>query len=260
MRLVDTHAHLNDERYKNDLQSVIQRANAAGVERIVVCGFDLASSELAIRIASNYEIVFATVGVHPHDAAHYNAGVQCRLSELSRSGKVIAIGEIGLDFHYDFSPRKQQLAAYEAQVSLAAELGLPMVVHSRESNTEALQVLKDFAGNIVGCVFHCFSGDERFARDVLDMGFYIGVDGPITYKTSEKLRKVVEMCPLDRVLIETDSPYLTPVPHRGKRNEPAYVRYVAEAVAAVKRRPVEEVTEITAQNASNLFGDLYRGG
>lgn len=256
MRLVDTHAHLNDKKFKNDLVPAIERASAAGVERMIVCGFDLASSELATEIASKHESVYATVGIHPHDASKYDADVQRRLVELSRKPKVIAVGEIGLDFHYDFSPRKAQCAAFEAQVSLAAELGLPIVVHSRESNAEALQVLKDFTGNIVGCVFHCFSGDERFARDVLNAGFYIGVDGPITYRSADKLREVVEMCPLDRILIETDCPYMAPVPHRGKRNEPAYVRHVADAVATVKRRPVEEVAEITAQNADDLFGEL----
>ncbi len=256
MRLVDTHAHLNDKRFKHDLASVIERADAAGVERMIVCGFDLASSELATEIASKNDAVYATVGVHPHDASQYSPDLERRLVELSRRPKVIAIGEIGLDFHYDFSPQKAQFAAFEAQVALADKLGLPIVVHSRESNSEALQVLNGFAGNIVGCVFHCFSGDEYFAADLLDEGFYIGVDGPITYPSAEKLREVVRICPLDRILIETDCPYMAPVPHRGKRNEPAYVRHVAEGIASVKARSVEDVAQITARNARDLFGDM----
>lgn len=256
MRLIDTHAHLNDRKYSTDLEAVIERANQADVERIVVCGYDLASSESAVSLATRFESVYATVGIHPHDAKTYDASAERRILELSAGSKVIAVGEIGLDFHYDFSPRDAQFAAYRAQVALAAELGLPIVVHSRKSNPEALQVLREDAANIVGCVFHCFSGDEQFACEVLDMGYYIGIDGPITYKSAGKLARVVRMCPIDRLLIETDCPYLTPVPHRGKRNEPAYVRYVAEAVAGIRGETVEMIAEITLQNAETLFSKM----
>ena len=256
IRLIDTHAHLNDRKYSGDLEAVVERANQAGVKRIVVCGCALASSESAVSLAARFESVYTTVGIHPHDAKTYNASAERRMLELSAGPKVIAIGEIGLDFHYDFSPRDAQFAAFRAQVDLAAELGLPIVVHSRKSNPEALQVLRESAANIVGCVFHCFSGDERFAREVLDMGCYIGVDGPITYKSAGKLAGVVRMCPTDRLLIETDCPYLTPVPHRGKRNEPAYVTYVAEAVAGIKGETVETIAEITWRNAETLFSKM----
>jgi TatD DNase family protein len=180
------------------------------------------------------------------------------LAELSGHPKVLAIGEIGLDFHYDFSPRPDQFAAFEAQIELAGSLGLPIVIHSRESNPEVMQVLRGRLANIKAGVFHCFSGDEVLAREVLDAGFYIGVDGPITYKASEKLRRVVAMCPDDRLLIETDCPYLTPIPHRGKRNEPAYVRYVAEEVARVKGTTIQAVAEQTSRNARALFGERLR--
>ncbi len=254
--MIDTHAHLNDEKFNDDLDDVIRRAADAGVERIVVCGYDIPSSIRAVEMASRYDTVYATVGIHPHDAKSFSDEAAGQIVELSRACKVIAIGEIGLDFHYNFSPPEDQLRAFEAQVALSGELGLPIVVHSRESNPEALQVLEGVAANIVGCVFHCFSGDESFAREVLDMGFYIGVDGPITYKASEKLRRVVELCPADRLLVETDCPYLTPVPHRGKRNEPAYVRYVLEEAARVKHMPVEELERITDANARTLFPRL----
>lgn len=252
--MIDTHAHLNDSKYDTDLPEVIAHANAAGVERIVVCGYDLASSRRAIEIASSYESVFATVGVHPHDAKSFDADTLCQIAELSTHAKVIAIGETGLDFHYDFSPREEQFRAFEAQLELAVTLDLPVVVHSRESNDEALQVLMERAGNNVRCVFHYFSGDEGFARRVLDAGFYIGIDGPITYKGAEKLRRVVRMCPTDRLLIETDCPYLTPIPHRGKRNEPAYVRLVAEEIARIKGLDISEIDEMTTRNAGELFG------
>lgn len=251
--LIDTHAHLNDPKFSEDIDDVIARAADAGVESIIVCGYDIESSRAAVEMARKYESVFATVGVHPHDAKNYNTGAEQELVELSRRDKVLAIGEIGLDFHYDFSPRPEQFSAFEAQIELAWRLELPIVVHSRESNDDALQVLVAHSQNIVGCVFHCFSGDEDFAGRVLDMGFYIGIDGPITYKASEKLRRVVDICPLDRLLVETDCPYLTPIPFRGKRNEPAYVRYVAEEAARVKGITLEELAKATSENARRLF-------
>jgi len=251
--VIDTHAHLNDPKFESDLDEVISRATAAGVERIVVCGYDVPSSLRAVEIAERYPGVFATVGVHPHDAKSWDERALVQIRELSRRREVTAIGEIGLDFHYDFSPRADQMRAFEAQVALACELELPIVVHSRESNPQALQVLEGRAANIVGCVFHCFSGDESFARDVLGMGFYIGVDGPITYKASEKLRRVVEACPAERLLVETDCPYLAPIPHRGRRNEPAYLRCVLEEAARVKGMSFEELEEITTRNARALF-------
>lgn len=251
--MIDTHAHLNDPKFAEDLDDVLDRAKKAGVERIVVCGYDLHSSRTAVEMAERYEEIYASVGIHPHDASHFNEYTLAELKELSRSPKVIAIGETGLDFHYNFSPREAQNEAFKAHVALADELGLPIIVHSRESNFEALQVLRETTANIWGCVFHCFSGDEQFAREVLSMGFYIGVGGPITYKASEKLRKVVEMCPCDRLLVETDCPYLTPVPYRGKRNEPAYVRYVLEKAAGVKGITFEKLEEITTINARTLF-------
>lgn len=255
VRLIDTHAHLNDSKFAGDLVEVIARATEAGVERIIVPGYDLESSRAAVELAARFESVYATVGVHPHDAKSYNFDTEQAIQELSAAPKVLAIGEIGLDFHYDFSPRPEQRLAFVAQIELAGRLGLPIVVHSRESNPEALEVLRARAGNIVGCVFHFFSGDVDFAREVLDMGFYIGVDGPVTYKASEKQRRVIEMCPLDRLLVETDCPYLTPVPYRGKRNEPAYVRYVAEEVARIRGITLVELAEATSANARRLFGE-----
>lgn len=252
--LIDTHSHLNDERFSGDLDEVISRANAAGVARIVVCGYDLPSSRAAVEMAARYDCVFATVGVHPHDAKSYDTAVRDELEELSRRPKVLAIGEIGLDFHYCFSPKESQVSAFRSQIALAGEVGLPIIVHSRESDPEALQVLGESAANVVGGVFHCFSGDMRSMRDVLEMGLYIGVDGPVTFKRAEALREIVEACPVERLLVETDSPYLAPVPFRGKRNEPAYVVYVAEVVAAIKGMTLRELAEATSENAGRLFG------
>lgn len=253
MSLIDTHAHLTDPKFDSEIDEVIARANDAGVDRIIVCGYDLESSRAAVEMARRFECVYAAVGIHPHDAKSYSAGIESAIEELSRAPKVVAIGETGLDYHYDFSPRCAQVAAFEAQIELAARVGLPVVIHSREADGEALQVLTGRGGNNIAGVFHCFSGDVEFARAVLDAGFYIGVDGPVTYRGSEKLRGVVEFCPLDRLLIETDCPYLAPVPHRGKRNEPAYVRYVAEEAARVKGISFEKLAEATTANARKLF-------
>ncbi len=258
MHLIDTHAHLNDDAFRADLPQVIDRAHEQGVIRIIVCGYDLDSSRAAVQMAQEYESVFATVGIHPHDARSYGPDVELQLAELSRAPKVLAIGEIGLDFHYDFSPRDAQASALDAQLRLAATLQLPVVIHSRESNPEVLDAVSRHASQIKGGVFHCFSGDEAFAERVLELGFYIGVDGPLTYKKSEALRSVVRMCPMERLLVETDCPYLTPVPYRGKRNEPSYVRFVAEEVARIKETTLENVASATTKNACLLFGGALR--
>ena len=250
--MIDTHTHLNDRKFDADLGEVLYRALTDGVERMVVCGYDMPSSRRAVEIAEQYESVYATVGVHPHDAKTFSEEHLRELRELSGAGKVIAIGEIGLDYHYDFSPRADQMAAFEKQVGFAREVGLPVVVHSREAHAETVAVMK--AAEVVqGCVFHCFSGDTGDAREVLDMGFYIGVDGPVTYSKSDKLREVVRACPSDRLLIETDCPYLTPAPYRGKRNEPAYVRFVCDEIARIRGMTARELDEITSANARRLF-------
>jgi len=254
--MIDTHSHLNDPKFESDLDEVVSRARDAGVDRIVVCGYDLPSSRAAVDIAARFDGVFATVGIHPHDAKSFSREALGEIEELSRAPKVIAIGETGLDFHYDFSPRPAQIEAFEAHIELAERVGLPVVIHSRESNDQALEVIESSAANIAGCVFHCFSGDEEFARRVLDAGFYIGIDGPITFRASEGLRRVVEITPTDRLLIETDCPYLAPVPHRGKRNEPGYLIHIAEEVARIKGLAVEDIGRITAENARRLFAGL----
>lgn len=251
MNLTDTHTHLNDPKFETDLDEVISRARDAGVETMVVCGFDMPSSRRAVEIAEAHAGIYATVGVHPHDSKSFREGDLQVLRELSSTDKVIAIGEIGLDFHYDFSPRADQVAAFEMQLDLANNLGLPAVIHSRESHADTVAMMR--SASTTEAVFHYFSEDEHAAREVLDMGFYIGVDGPVTYKNSETLRRVVEVCPLDRLLIETDCPYSAPVPHRGKRNEPAFVGLVCQEVARVKRIGPEEAAEATSANARRLF-------
>lgn len=253
--MIDTHAHLNDPKFEHDLDSVIKRASDAGVGAVVVCGYDLPSSVQAVEIAERYTLCLAAVGVHPHDSRHLSPADLARLRELSSNPRVIAIGETGLDFHYDFSPRADQIAAFEKHLELAQEAGLPVIIHSRESHAETVAVVRA-TGHPHRGVFHCFSGSPAQAEEVLEMGFFIGVDGPLTYRNSQTLREVAASCPLDRLLIETDCPYLSPVPHRGKRNEPAYLRFVCEAAANAKNIGFEEAALATSSNARRLFERL----
>jgi TatD DNase family protein len=252
--LIDTHAHLDHERFKDDVDQVIERAKLAQVQSIITVGADLASSRQAVEFARRYPDVIATVGVHPHDADSVSDSVLNEIAILAQDEGVVAIGEIGLDYHYDFSPRDVQRRVFAIQISLARELELPIVVHVREAYQDVMSILKSEHAEDVGGIVHCFSGDREAAKDCLDMGFYISVGGILTFANSQELREIIRGLPMDRILLETDAPYLTPVPYRGKRNEPAYVVHVAEALANLKGITFDEVAETTTLNACKLFG------
>jgi TatD DNase family protein len=258
--LIDTHAHLDFHQFDPDRKAVLRRALDAGVGTIVTIGTDVATSRAAVDLATRYSGVFATVGMHPHDAKALDGDALAALRELGRGPKVVAIGEIGLDFYRDRSPRDVQRRAFRAQLAWAAVLGKPVVVHDRDAHDEVMSILIDWAAGLrhtplagrVG-VLHTFSGDVPMARRALEAGFYISVSGPVTYKNARELPEVVRAVPLDRLLVETDCPFLAPEPHRGKRNEPAYVRFVAERVADLKGVPIDEVARATTENARRLF-------
>jgi TatD DNase family protein len=252
--LIDTHAHLDHERFKDDVDQVIERAKLAQVQSIITVGADLASSRQAVEFARRYPDVIATVGVHPHDADSVSDSVLNEIAILAQDEGVVAIGEIGLDYHYDFSPRDVQRRVFAIQISLARELELPIVVHVREAYQDVMSILKSEHAEDVGGIVHCFSGDREVAKDCLDMGFYISVGGILTFANSQELREIIRGLPMDRILLETDAPYLTPVPYRGKRNEPAYLVHVAEALANLKGITFDEVAETTTLNACKLFG------
>lgn len=252
--LIDTHAHLDHERFKGDVDQVIERAKLAQVQSIITVGADLASSRQAVEFARRYPDVIATVGVHPHDADSVSESVLNEIAILAQDEGVVAIGEIGLDYHYDFSPRDVQRRVFAIQISLARELELPIVVHVREAYQDVMSILKSEHAEDVGGIVHCFSGDREAAKDCLDMGFYISVGGILTFANSQELREIIRGLPMDRILLETDAPYLTPVPYRGKRNEPAYLVHVAEALANLKGITFDEVAETTTLNACKLFG------
>jgi TatD DNase family protein len=249
--VIDSHAHLTYKAYRKDLEAVLERAREAGVTAIVNASFDLTSSQAGLRIAEDHADVYAAVGVHPHDAGTLNLDVLGVLDELAEHPKVVAIGEIGLDFYRDLSPRRTQEDAFRLQIGLARDLGLPIIIHDRDAHQRTMQILKD--EKVSRGVLHCFSGDLNLARQGVELGLYISFAGPITYN-GKKAGEILKWMPEDRILIETDCPYLTPVPYRGKRNEPAYVRYVLERVAEFLARPAEEVGRLTEKNTRRLFG------
>lgn len=252
--LVDSHAHLDGSQFSNDRDATIQRALDNGISHILTVGCDLGSSAASVALALKHEQIYAAVGVHPHDATEINAESLSQLKELLARPKVVALGEIGLDFFRDRSPRDIQRNAFRQQIRLAREVGKPIIVHDRDAHDEVLQILQEENASEVGGVLHCFSGDLAMARKVLELGFYLSFPGTITYPKNDAAREVVKAIPVDRMLVETDCPYLSPQKFRGKRNEPAYVRYTAEKVAEIKGLSIEDVARVTSRNCFDLFG------
>ena len=257
----DSHAHLHDDDFAGDWRETIDRAAACGVGRILLPSSDLEDSEKAVAMALQDDRLCCSVGCHPHAAAGFGPDGIERLRELisrRRGYPVVAIGETGLDYHYDFSPRSIQQAVFQQQMELAYESCLPLIIHEREATADCLALLQTQARahRLLPSpgVFHCFSGSPETAMILLAMGFYLGVDGPITFKNARKTLEVIRLCPQDRLLIETDSPYLTPVPHRGQRNEPAYLPLIGAKVAEIWGISPSEVARITHENAMRLFG------
>ncbi|NPV29335.1 MAG: TatD family hydrolase [Firmicutes bacterium] len=250
--LVDTHAHLNDPKYDRDLEAVRARAREARVAAIICVGYDFASSRRAVQLAGTFPEIYAAVGFHPHDAAGVPERAWEGLRLLAQNGRVVALGEMGFDFYRNLSPRNVQEEVFRRQLQLAGELNLPVIIHDRAAHEETLAVLEEFPG-LPGVVFHCFSGGPRFAEECLARGYYLGIAGPITFPKSEELTEAVRIAPLNRLLLETDCPYLAPQPWRGRRNEPSYLTAVAEAVSRVKGVSPAEVAAATTASACRLF-------
>ena len=250
---IDTHAHLEMGEFDRDRDEAVTRAADAGVDYIVTVGTTLNDCRKAVQLAHRYPSVYAAIGIHPHEAVEIDDETYRELKIMARDEKVVAWGEVGLDFFRHHSPRDVQIRRFGEQLELAAEMELPFIIHDREAHAETLAMLKGWTGKRSG-VIHCFSGDMTMAQTCLERGFYISIAGPVTYAKSEKLQEVVRQVPLERLLVETDAPYLAPVPKRGKRNEPAYVVYTAHRVAALKNVSVAEVARVTSENAKALFG------
>ncbi|MGL4646791.1 TatD family hydrolase [Cetobacterium sp.] len=249
MKLVDTHCHLDNEKFDEDRLEVIERIKE-NLEFCVNIGYDLVSSKKSLELAKEYDFIYAVIGVHPIDIAEYNEEVEKELEILGKNPKVVAIGEIGLDYHWMTEPKEVQQERFKRQLELAERLNKPVVIHTRDAMEDTVNILKEYP-NITG-VIHCYPGSLETAKQLVDR-FYLGIGGTLTFKNSKKAVEVVKDIPLDRIVIETDCPYLTPEPFRGKRNEPIYVEYVAKKIAEIKEISVEDVTKVTTENAKKLY-------
>jgi TatD DNase family protein len=252
--LIDTHCHFNHNRLEDEIEVCLERAAAAGVRQMIVVGYDLPSSELAVAQAEAHPgALFAAIGVHPHDSKDWSEAAEARLIELSANACVVAIGEIGLDFHHNFSPREAQYPAFHAQMRLARRVGLPVIIHCREAYPETLEVLAEEGVQQIGGVMHCWAGSPEQAALTVGLGMALGFGGTLTFKNAEEVRTAAKQVPQEALLVETDAPYLAPMPHRGKQNEPAYTRLVADYLAMVRGVSVAEIEVLTTANARRVF-------
>lgn len=252
--LIDTHCHLDPGHAGEGPGPILERARAAGVGGVICIGVGgLPQAEFAAALAQERSDVVATVGVHPHDAADHGDELARKLRPLFDQPRVVAVGEVGLDYHYDHSPRPQQREVFAHYIALARELRLPLVIHTRSAPGETLELLRSERAADVGGVIHCFSEDRAFAEVALELGFYVSFSGIVTFKKATSIQEVAAWAPLDRILLETDSPYLAPVPHRGKVNEPAFVTHTARFVAELRGMDVDELAQVTTENARRLF-------
>ncbi len=250
---VDTHCHLDMDQYKDDVEDVLLRSEAAGVSTIITIGIDVASSEQAVSLSSAYLNIYAAVGIHPHYAPECNDIALDKLRTMADHKKVIAYGEIGIDRYKDYAPVADQIKAFTVQLELAKELNLPVIIHDREAHDEIITILKERGPFPAGGVIHCFSGDTPVAEAFLDLGFHLSIPGVVTFKKAVELQDVAAAIPLNRLLVETDGPFLAPEPFRGRRNEPCYTLYTAEKVAQLKNITLEELADATTENVQNLF-------
>jgi TatD DNase family protein len=253
--LIDTHAHLDFPEFAGSIPAVIERAlQQAGVSTIVTIGIDLETSRRAAQIAGGNDRIYSSAGVHPHASFNIDAGGLHELEKILADRKVVAVGEIGLDYFRDRQPRPIQKECMKRQIEMAVKTAKPVIFHIRDAWDDFFQIVPEFIPSLPPCVMHCFSGDWKVARRCLDMGFYLSIPGVVTFPKAELLQEVVKRAPLDRLLVETDSPYLAPVPYRGKTNEPAFVLHTARKIAQCRKEPLEEVAAHTTQNARAVFG------
>ena len=251
--LIDTHCHLDMKAYDSDLDLILEQAADAGIRNIITIGIDLASSKAAVDLAATYPQIFATVGIHPHEAGKVTPAILHELSHLAKSPKVVGYGEIGLDYAKNYAPHKVQRKIFATQLELAKELNLPVIIHDREAHEETIQFLKETGPFQRRGVMHCFSGDVALARQVIDLDFYISIPGIVTFKNAKELQEVVRKTDIRHLLLETDGPFLAPVPFRGKRNTPAKIIHTAQMVAELKKMSLNDVAAMTTRNAIDLF-------
>lgn len=251
--LFDTHCHLNVDAFEDDLEETIQRAKEAGVGRFAVVGFDIPTIEKSLELSSKYPEIYSIIGWHPTEAGNYTEEIQESLQDLLKNEKVVAMGEMGLDYHWNTSPPATQKKVFRQQITIAKNLQLPISIHMRDAIEDTYRVLREENVSEIGGIMHSYSGDVDYMQKFLDLGMHISISGVVTFKKAMELHEVAKAVPLDRLLIETDSPYLAPVPYRGKRNEPAYVKHVCERIAELRGMDPAEVARITTENANRLF-------
>ncbi|MEC5426013.1 TatD family hydrolase [Virgibacillus sp. C22-A2] len=251
--LFDTHVHLNARQFSEDREDTIQRAFAAGVNYMVVVGFDKETIPLAIEIAEQNKTIYAAVGWHPVDAVDMTEADLTWIEELSSHPKVVAIGEMGLDYHWDKSPKEVQKEVFRQQIRLAKKVNMPIIIHNREATEDIIEILQEEGAEAIGGIMHCYNDSVDYVQACLDMNFYISLGGPVTFKNATMPKEVAVEVPLDRLLVETDAPFLAPHPYRGKRNEPAHVKLIAEKVAELRGISMEQLSKVTTDNAFSLF-------
>ena len=252
--LIDSHAHLDMEDFKDDLEEVLDRAANAGITHIITVGIDIPSSLKALELANRYDFIYSSIGYHPHNAENTNFKRLEELSRLALEKKVVAWGEIGLDFFRKRSSPEKQIEVFEQQLDMASQFNLPIIVHNRDAHSEVLDILRKKGNKAHGGVIHCFSGDYDIAMAFIDIGYYISIPGTVTYKNAIKVQDVASRIPIERILVETDAPFLAPVPKRGKRNEPLYVTHTAQKIAQLRDMDFKEFALKTSENAKRLFG------
>ena len=251
--LIDTHVHLNAHQYDEDLEEVIARARENGLEKMVVIGCDRPSIERTMELIEEYDDIYGVIGWHPVDAIDCTDEDLQWIEELSAHRKIVGIGETGLDYHWDKSPKDVQKELFRKQLALAIRVGLPIIIHNRESTEDCVEILKEENAQDIGGIMHAFSADEKTADEIIDMNFYVSLGGPVTFKNAQLPKDIAVHVPLDRLLVETDAPYLTPHPFRGKRNEPAHVKLVAEKIAELRGMSYEDLAAATTENAKRLY-------
>ncbi len=251
--LIDSHTHLDMKDFDKDRSQVIERAMKAGITHIITIGTDLTSSVKALQLANGYDFIFSSIGYHPHNAENIDPSTLKELSGMAAESKIVAWGEIGLDFYRHLSPTEKQIEAFEQQLDLANHFDLPVIIHNREADKDLLEILKKRGDSKYRGVIHCFSGDYDLAMTFIQMGFYISIPGTVTYKNAFRVQDVASRLPLDRMLLETDAPFLTPVPKRGRRNEPLFVTYTAKKIANLRKTDFHEIARRTSENTKKLF-------
>ena len=256
---IDTHAHLFYPNFEGELDEIISRAKENAIDYILVPATDIKTSEQVIDLTEKYEIVYGAVGVHPHDTKNWNSSFIPKIERLAKNKKIVAIGEIGLDYYYDLSPKEKQIEAFKAQIGLALKLDLPVIIHNRDSDEDVMEIIRSYCGSGLKGQFHCFNGSLQDAMELVGMKFMISFTGNITFKKADGLRKILQHIPLENILLETDSPFMTPEPHRGKRNEPSHVKFVAQKIAEIHKLRTIDVARITSFNTFRTFGIGSRG-